>query len=101
VLGTAELATARARAQVAADAAALAAVSAGPLTGGDGNGCREADVAAAANGARLTRCEGPGGSWSPSAEVTVEVSGWGLLGAPVTAAAAAILEPAPEAGSVP
>jgi len=65
----------RARADLAADAAALAAA---PATfrsfGGSGSPWREADRAATVNGARLVRCECPADSSYAARVVVVEVS---------------------------
>ena len=63
----------RARAQLAADAAALAAA---PLTFEGGDAAAEAAALAALNGARLTRCEcDRDPTWAPRSVVTtVEVS---------------------------
>lgn len=95
LLGAAEIATVRVRAQTAADAAALAAVSAAPLTGGDGRACPAARVAAEANGAVLVRCDGPGPAWSLAVEITVTsaLPRLGALAPPVRARAGAVLEP--------
>lgn len=51
-----DVAITTAKARTAADAAALAAVGATPLLGGDGDTCAAASDAAAANGARVVRC---------------------------------------------
>jgi hypothetical protein len=96
LMGATEVAAVRARAQTAADAAALAAVSAAPFNGGEGDSCAAARNAAAANAARLDRCDGPlRGGWSLQADVSVSmpVRGLGALGPPVRAHAAAVLEP--------
>lgn len=100
LLGATEVVVARGRVQTAADAAALAAVAAAPLAGGDGAGCAAAREAAAANGAALVRCDGPRGGWALRAAVTVRVTGPGLarLGPGVRAHATAILEPMPADG---
>lgn len=57
-----DLAVTAARARTAADAAALAAVGATPLLGGDGDACAAASAAADANHARLVRCQSADGS---------------------------------------
>lgn len=70
------------RARQAADLAALAAVGAGGPTG-----CREAHQVAAANGARVTRCE-----WDVGEVVVVEASshtGFRLPGLPPSVTATA------------
>jgi hypothetical protein len=93
-----------ARARTAADAAALAAVAAAPLLGGDGDTCRAAAEAAAANGARLLACRPlavPGAPDLAGSGVRVEVAlvpggRWGrLLDNDVRAAAAAGLRSVP------
>ena len=74
-LGAADLGVAHARAGTAADAAALAAVGADPLVGGDGDHCAAAEALAAAGGATLESCavaRDPGGS--PPMEVRVRVA---------------------------
>lgn len=101
VAGTGEVVSARSRAQTAADAAALAAVGAAPLAGGDGRACAAASTAAMRNGATLVECAGPepgpgaATGWALRAEVTVAVGPQarrGLL-VPLRARAAAVLEP--------
>jgi len=88
---------ARARAQSAADASALAAVAAeAPILGRDGDPIEAARAAADDNGAELISCDCPGGG--TAAEVTVKVKprlgflvGW--FGRSVRADARAELDP--------
>ncbi|MPZ86682.1 MAG: hypothetical protein GEU81_01150 [Nitriliruptorales bacterium] len=72
-----DLAVTAARARTAADSAALAAVGATPLLGGDGDTCAAASDAAEANNGRLVRCESagaPGASGATGSGVLVEVA---------------------------
>lgn len=93
----ADVSLARARAQTAADGAALAAVSATTIVGGDGAACAAAEQVAAANGAELEGCRPPGETGGLTAQVRVTVApsapaAWFLP--PIAADAAAGLRPA-------
>ncbi len=73
-VGAADVGVAHARAGTAADAAALAAVGADPLVGGDGDHCAAAEALAAEGGATLESCavtRDPAGL--PPVEVRVRV----------------------------
>jgi hypothetical protein len=104
VLVAVDLGVASARARVAADAAALAAVQASPVIGGDGERSAHAAAAAAANGARMSRCaEGPppGWPWTVDCEVAVvpQLRAVRALAPPLRARAAAALTPAGVSGA--
>lgn len=97
-----DVGVAAARAQNAADAAALAGVGTSPLVGGTGEPCAAARHTAAANGADLERCSAVPGE-SPAEPLRVEVEVHIATGLPavrlivphVAARAAAAVRPQP------
>jgi hypothetical protein len=95
-----DLSVTRGRAQTAADAAALAAVTSARLVGGDGEACAAAARLAALNGAALDRCVAPGDGRPLLAQVRVVATPTAMLLGyvlpDVTAEAAAVLRPAGE-----